>query len=53
MLRFGQIKLPKEKFYNAKKPLKVWDVSVDNMVISKFVETKNKSKYFCIKTISF
>ena len=29
-----------------KKPIKIWDVNVDNIVISKLVETKNNSKYF-------
>ena len=28
-----------------KKPAKVWDIDVDNTVISKLVETKNSSKY--------
>ena len=28
-----------------KKPIKVWDVNVDNVVISKLIETKNNSKY--------
>ena len=33
-----------------KKPIKMWDVIVDNMVISKLVKTKTNSK--CL-TISF
>ena len=45
MLRFGETKISKEKFYAAKKPIKLWDVSVDNIVISKFIETKTNSKY--------
>ena len=28
-----------------KKPIKIWDVNVDNIVISKLVETKNNPKY--------
>ena len=28
------------------KPIKIWGVNVDNIVISKLVETKNNSKYF-------
>ena len=28
-----------------KKPIKSWDVNVDNIVISKFVKTKTNSKY--------
>ena len=34
----------KEKFYAAKKPIKIWDVNVDNIVVSKLVETKTNSK---------
>ena len=45
MLRFAKIKVGKEEFYDAKKPIKIWDVSVNNIVISKQVETKNNSKY--------
>ena len=45
MLRFGKIKVAKEEFYGAQKPLKISDVNVDNIVISKLVETKNNSKY--------
>ena len=41
MLRYGEKKLTKEKFYVAKKkePTKIWDVSVDNIVTSKLVKT--------------
>ena len=28
-----------------KKPIKIWDVNVDNIVISKLVKTKTNSKY--------
>ena len=45
MLRFGETKVTKEKFYAAKKPIKIWDVNVDNIVISKLVKTKTNSKY--------
>ena len=41
MSRFGKTKVEKEDFYGAKKPIKIWDVDVDNIVISKLVETKN------------
>ena len=47
MLRFGKTKIAKEKFYAAKKPIKIWDVNVENIVISKLVKTKTNSKY-CI-----
>ena len=42
MLRFGETKIAKQKFYAAKKPIKIWDVNVDNIVISKLVKTKTK-----------
>ena len=35
MLRFGEAKIAKETFYAAKKPINVWDVNIDNIVISK------------------
>ena len=28
-----------------KKPIKIWDVNVDNIVISKLIEAKTNSKY--------
>ena len=45
MLRFGKTKVAKEGRYDAKKVLKVWDIYVDDIIISKLVETKDKSKY--------
>ena len=45
MLRFGETKKEKEEFYGAKKPIKIWDVDVNNIVISKLVKTKKLSKY--------
>ena len=45
MVRFGEKVKAKEKFYAAKKPIKIWDVDVDNIVVSKLVETKTNSKY--------
>ena len=45
MLRFGETKVGKEKFQGAKTPINIWDVKVDNKVISKLVETKTSSKY--------
>ena len=35
MLRFGEREIEKEKFYVAKRPIKIMDVNVDNIVISK------------------
>ena len=45
MLRFGGTRVAKEKFHGAKEITKVWDVNVDNIIISKLVETKTKWKY--------
>ena len=45
MLRFGETKIAKEKFYGANKPIKIWHVNVDNVVISKLIEIKTNSKY--------
>ena len=45
MLRFGETKLTKEKLYAANKPTYMWDVNVDNIVISKLIEKKANSKY--------
>ena len=46
MLRFGEQQIVKEKFYASKKPIKIWGVNVDNVIISKLVKTKNISKHF-------
>ena len=46
MLKFGETKIAKEKFYATKKPISFWDVNVDNIVISKLIEIKTNSKYF-------
>ena len=32
-------------FGEIKKPINIWDVNVDNIVISKLIETKTNSKY--------
>ena len=45
MLKFGETKVTKGKFYAAEKRMKIWDVNVDNIVISKLVKTKTNSKY--------
>ena len=45
MLRFGETKVAKGKFYGTKKTINIWDVNVDNIVISKLVEIKTNSKY--------
>ena len=43
MVRFRDREKAKEKFYAAKRPIKIWDVNVDNVVISKLVKTKTNS----------
>ena len=43
MLRFGETKIANRKLYVAKKPVKICDVNVDNIVISKLVKTKTSS----------
>ena len=35
---FGEKEIEKEKFYAAKTSIKIWDVNVDNIVISKLVK---------------
>ena len=47
MLRLGQKKVTKEKFYAAKKSINIWDVNTDIIVISESVKTKIDSTY-CI-----
>ena len=44
-MRFGETKLAKEKFNAPKKPIKIWDVNDENIVISKLTETKTNSTY--------
>ena len=45
MLRFREKKVTKESFYAAKNPLKNCYVNVDNIIISRLIETKTNSKY--------
>ena len=45
MVKIGEREIAKEKFYTLKKPMKILDVNVDNIVISKSVKTKTNSKY--------
>ena len=39
-MRYGEKKVAKKEFYDAKKTIKIWHVDVANLVISKFIETK-------------
>ena len=51
MVKFGEKINSKIKSLCYKKPIKSWDVNVDNIVISKLIETKTSSKYlFGIKS---
>ena len=46
MLRFGDKEIAKEKFHaSKKKPIKNWDINVDNTIISKLFKTKTNYKY--------
>ena len=45
MMRFGETKIAKKRSYAAKKPIKIWDVNVDKIVISKLVNTKTNCKH--------
>ena len=40
MLKFGETKIAKERFYSTKTPIKTWVINVDNIVILKFIEKK-------------
>ena len=43
MLKFGKTEIA--KCFMAQTPMKIWDVNVDNIVISKLVKTKSNSEY--------
>ena len=45
MLRFGKRNVAKEISYDEEKPINIWDVYVNDIVISKLVETETNSKY--------
>ena len=45
MVRFGETEIAKEKSYASKRPITIWDVNVDNIVMSKLVNTKTNSMY--------
>ena len=44
MLRFNKTKAAKQEFHGAKKT-KIWDVDVDNIVITKLIDIRNNFKY--------
>ena len=39
MLRFNKAKVVKEKFFGATKPIKIWYVNADNIVVSKLSQS--------------
>ena len=45
MGKFGKTKIAKEKSFLQKKPIKILDVNVDNIPISRLVKTSINSKY--------
>ena len=45
MVKFREIEIVKETFYAAKRPIKIQDVNVDSIVISKLVKAKTNFKY--------
>ena len=45
MVRFGERETTKEKFYAAKKPIRICDINADNILISKLSKTKTNFNY--------
>ena len=43
MVKFGRTEIANEKLYAAKKSTQIWDVNVDNTVLSKLVKTSIQS----------
>lgn len=48
IMRFSKRKVATEELYGGKKPINIWDVNGDNIVISKWAKTKNNSKYLIV-----
>ena len=48
MVRFRERKNDKKKFYASKRLIKICDVNVDKIVVSKLVKTKTNSKYLIV-----
>ena len=42
-MNFGEKEIAKENVYATKRPIKIWDVNVENIVISKLVKPKTNS----------
>ena len=45
MLRFRETSITKENLYATKKPIKIWDVNANDIIISRLVKTNTNSKY--------
>ena len=45
MVKFGKTEITKKKLYAAKKTINIWNINVDDIVISKLVKTKSNCKY--------
>ena len=45
IVRFGDTEIAKEKFYVAKIAMKIWDVNIYNIAISKLIKTKTNCNY--------
>ena len=45
IVKFGDREIAKRKFYVSKRPIKICDFIVDNIVVSKLVKAKINSKY--------
>ena len=45
MIKFVKTEIAKENLYAAKNHMKIWDVNIDNILISKLVKTKTNFKY--------
>ena len=58
-MRFGETKIARDKFNAAKKPINIWDVTINNIAIWKLIKAKTNFKYLMgyldkgYKTISF
>ena len=48
MVRFGDREISKERFYAARRPIRIWDVNVGDIVISKLVKAKINFKYLIV-----
>ena len=45
MIKFVKTEIAKENLYAAKNHMKIWDVNIDNILISKLVSTKTNLKF--------